>query len=191
MFELLPERMGLVLSGAPSGFSLPENDPHYLEIDLDDMEPPAGDTKIYRYQFGALTSDRPSDDDRLGVQRYADALAQFARHPERLRLPSRSTAPGAREIYLHAAREQSLLRDAAAAAGGLIVEVPFDANGQPRRPDRVGRRAWKRALRGVEERVVTVGFNAWRFQDSTQIWAGLASVITSRLEAALPCGAAS
>ena len=34
--------------------------------------------------------------------------------------------------------------------------------------------------------MVTVWFNAWRYQDSTQIWAGLASVITEELEKALP-----
>jgi hypothetical protein len=200
LFELLPERMGLVLSGAPSDFWLPQKDQHYLELDLDDAEAPtgdddaeaptgdkAGDTKTSRYQAGALTSDRPSHDDRLGVQRYADALAQFVRHPGTTPLTVAIHGPwGKGKSTFMLLIQQSLLRDAAAAVRRPIAEVPFGADGQPRRPDRVGRRAWKRALRDLQQEVVTVGFNAWRFQDSTQIWAGLASVITSRLESALP-----
>jgi hypothetical protein len=37
-----------------------------------------------------------------------------------------------------------------------------------------------------EAPVVSVWFNAWRFQDATQIWAGLASTISREIERALP-----
>jgi hypothetical protein len=187
LFELLPERMGLVLSGAPSDFWVPDNDPHYLELDLDDADAEDDKEKTSRYQAGPLTSDRPSHDDGLGVQRYADALAQFVLHPGTTPLTVAIHGPwGKGKSTFMLLIQQSLRRGAAAAVHRPIGEVPFDADGRPRRPDRVGRRAWKRALRDVQQQVVTVGFNAWRFQDSTQIWAGLASVITSRLEAALP-----
>jgi hypothetical protein len=47
-------------------------------------------------------------------------------------------------------------------------------------------RVWRKLRRGAVEKVVTVSFNAWRFEDSSQIWAGLASEITKGLESALP-----
>jgi hypothetical protein len=52
LFELLPERMGLVLAGAPIGFSLPESDQHYLDLDLAGVQAPSGDTSTYTYQLG-------------------------------------------------------------------------------------------------------------------------------------------
>lgn len=45
--------------------------------------------------------------------------------------------------------------------------------------------AWKAVIKRSEEGVVCVNFNAWRFEDSQQIWAGLASVIIDRFEASL------
>ncbi|MEQ8651812.1 MAG: P-loop NTPase fold protein [Kiloniellales bacterium] len=45
--------------------------------------------------------------------------------------------------------------------------------------------AWKAVVKRSEEGVVCVNFNAWRFEDSQQIWAGLASVIVDRFEASL------
>ncbi len=184
LFPLLPERMGLVLAGAPDSFWLPEDDPHYMELDLDGMEPP-GDAYAYAYQFGALTSDRPSPDDRLGVQRYADALAQFVLHPGTTALTVAIHGPWGKgkstfmQLVQQSLVQQSFLPE-------RIAEVRFGPDGQPWRPNQLGRRPWKRTLRSAQKRVVTVRFNAWRFQDSTQIWAGLASVITARLEAALP-----
>jgi hypothetical protein len=186
LFELLPERMGLVLAGAPVDFSLPESDQHYLDLDLAGVQAPSGDTGTYTYQLGALASDRPSRDDRLGVQRYADALAQFALHPGTAPLTVAIHGPwGKGKSTFMQLVQRSLLRYAAASADRSIGGVLFGADGQPQRPDWVKQRAWKRALREIEKQVVTVRFNAWRFQDSTQIWAGLASVITCRLEAAL------
>ncbi len=45
--------------------------------------------------------------------------------------------------------------------------------------------AWRGLVKRAESGVVCVTFNAWRFQDSEQIWAGLASVIIERFEASL------
>jgi len=52
--------------------------------------------------------------------------------------------------------------------------------------ERERERAWQDVEREAVNDVVIVAFNAWRYQDSTQIWAGLASTVTTRLEAALP-----
>jgi hypothetical protein len=48
------------------------------------------------------------------------------------------------------------------------------------------RRAWQAMTRASQGDVVSVNFNAWRYDDSKQIWAGLASAITKELESALP-----
>ena len=194
LFKLLPERMGLVLAGNDLGdFSLPEADPHYLTLDLKGVEAP-GSARVPVYQLRALAGDRPSHTDQLGLQRYADALAQFVLHPGTTPLTVAIHGPwGKGKSTFMQLVEQSLRRDSlllGAAAGTIdrqIAEVPFGADGQlPRPEDRAGRRARKRAQRDVQQRVVTVWFNAWRYQDSTQIWAGLASVITEELEKALP-----
>ncbi len=42
--------------------------------------------------------------------------------------------------------------------------------------------AWKEVVKRSESRVVCANFNAWRFEDSKQIWAGLASIIIDRFE---------
>jgi hypothetical protein len=192
LFKLLPERMGLVLAGDLGDFSLPEDDPHYLTLDLEGVEAPDS-AHVPVYQLRDLAGDRPSHTDQLGVQRYADALAQFVLHPGTRPLTVAIHGPwGKGKSTFMQLVQQSLLRDSllrGAAAGTIdrqIAEAPFDADGRLQRPEQVGRRAFKRALHDVQQRVVTVWFNAWRYQDSTQIWAGLASVITGKLEKALP-----
>jgi KAP-like P-loop domain-containing protein len=47
-------------------------------------------------------------------------------------------------------------------------------------------RLWRAMRAAAAGDVLSVQFNAWRYEDSTQIWAGLASTITGRLEATLP-----
>ena len=186
LFPLLPERVGLVLSGAPEGFSLPDDDPHYLDLDLAGVETRPG-SEASVYEHAALTSDRPTPDDRLGTHPYADALARFILHPGTTPLAVAIHAPwgkGKSSFMLFV--EQSLLGHAAAAALGAPVQFSMTVQGRLQRPEGVGRKDWQRVLRDGCGQVVTVGFNAWRYQDSTQIWAGLASTITSRLEAALP-----
>lgn len=37
------------------------------------------------------------------------------------------------------------------------------------------------------EKVITVRFNAWQYEDAKQLWAGLASEISSQMEKACPC----
>ena len=191
LFELLPERMGSVLAGKLGDFSLPAGD-HYLTLDLEGVEAPDG-KDVTEYQLRALAGDRPSHIDQLGVQRYAEALAQFVLHPETTPLTVAVHGPwGKGKSTFMQLVQQSLQRDSLlrGAAKGIIdrqiAEAPFGDDGQLQRPEQVGRLAWKRALRDVRKQVVTVWFNAWRFQDSTQIWAGLASVITEELEKALP-----
>ena len=192
LFELLPERMGLVLAGDLGDFSLPKKDPHYLTLDLEGVQAPDS-ASVPEYLPRALAGDRPVRVDQLGVQRYADALAQFVLHPGTT--PLTVAIHGAwgkgkstfMRLVWESLQRDSLLRGAAGGTiGRQIADTPSSTDGQPQRPERTGRRAPKRARRDVQQRVVAVWFNAWRYQDSTQIWAGLASAITEQLEKALP-----
>jgi hypothetical protein len=184
LFELLPERMGLVLAGAPADFSLPD-DPHYLELDLTGLERRPG-PDAYVYRLAALRSDRPTAEDRLGLVRFADALAGLVLHPGTTPLTVAIHGPWGKgkSSFMQMVRT-SLLRQ----TGDPVVIQPAVRSGEAVRrgegfelPARTDRRRRRR----VPRQVVIVEFNAWRYQDSTQIWAGLASAITSRLEAALP-----
>lgn len=187
LFELLPERVGLVLGGAPESFSLPD-DPHYLEVDLAGVETTPG-PEAYAYQLAALSSDRPSSDDQLGLLRYANALARFVLHPGTKPLTIAIHGPWGKGKSSFMKLVKQSLDSAAhiAALGGPTERNGFEA-GAPevplKRAQRVGSGSKKRALRKAQRHIVTIEFNAWRYQDSTQIWAGLASEITHGLEAA-------
>jgi hypothetical protein len=150
-FELLPERFGLVLAGAPEGFSLPD-DPHYLELDLEGIEATPGDD-AYVYKAAGLQPDRPAGADWLGFTLYADALARLLLHP--------ATSPLAIAIHGPWGKGKSTFME--------LVQVSLLTSAQE-----------------TGDKVVTVPFNAWQFEDSTQIWAGLASEVTSGLERELP-----
>jgi len=84
---------------------------------------------------------------------------------------------------------RSLVEAAAASAPGVALEQPrLEAGGNGVHSERGMKRS--RAVASstpvLAQRVVTVDFNAWQYEDSTQIWAGLACRSTSAIEAALP-----
>jgi hypothetical protein len=87
LFTQLPERVGIVLSGAPKDFVLPKDDPHFLEITLPKdhrwVEEPG--QLVYKYADSSFHSDVPAEKDELGVNDYANAIARFILH--------RSTTP--------------------------------------------------------------------------------------------------
>jgi hypothetical protein len=201
----LPERFGLVLSGAPDELALPTNDPHYLEIDLS-TEPEAVAEPVgtsLRYTPAALTSDRPAEVDTLGLNPYAVALARLVLHRQtKAPLTIGVQAPwGKGKSTFMGFVEQALRQQA------IDVSSNVDRGTEPadwprwRRylAARRYRRLWKvhgRSRPGdpklaradaaiAAESVVTVFFNAWRFQDAQQIWAGLAQEISDSLERSL------
>jgi len=156
LFGILPERIGLVLCGPPAGFALPDDDPHYLELDLDGVEATPGPDALV-YKLRELASDRPQREDWLGFAPYATALAKLVRHP--------GTGPLTIAVHGPWGKGKSQFM-------GLVKQAlvePATVEGEQKEAD-----------------VRVVEFNAWRYQDSTQIWAGLASEVTAVLEGALP-----
>jgi len=67
-------------------------------------------------------------------------------------------------------------------SGSLTVPDRAEHAAVLRRRRRLGAHMERIARRNV----VSVRFNAWRFEDATQIWAGLASEITAAIERSLP-----
>ena len=85
LFTQLPERVGIVLSGAPKDFALPKDDPHFLEITLpkENGSPPEAEAQfIYQYTDSSFHGDEPARQDELSVTTYANAIARFIVHPQ-------------------------------------------------------------------------------------------------------------
>lgn len=224
LFTRLPERVGMVLSGAPEKFRLPWNDPHYLELDIPKTSAPASETAtetVARYALSSLQSDLPAQKDQLGVGPYAEAIARFILHPQ-------TKAPLTLGIYGEWGKgkssfmrliDQELIKYAdgnvgqagrvtgrvsqaqrlkdlqaiisqlepkvlgAKSDGGASVDADFNAYEEARESHEI---LWKAMQKDAKSNVISVTFNAWQFEDSKQIWAGLASQISKRIEKELP-----
>ena len=203
MFRILPERVGLVLSGAPQGFVLPEDPAHFLELPELPGGAPAADASgpsAARFEASELVPDVPSSEDHLEREAYASSLATFLLHP--------NTAPpitiglygrwGTGKSSFFKLLERKMV--GMAAARSILSDMPEwqlrlkSWATRLRRADgtelfvyassRLHARVPTRWL--AERRILTVGFNAWQYEDAKQTWAGLASAISERLEAALP-----
>ncbi len=247
----MPERLGLVLSGAPSDFQLPRDDVHFAEVSLKDAKPSAASEVHYRYSDSALAGDDAAERDFLGVSRYAEGLARLTLMPETQPLtigihapwgggkssfmnfiryalvrnivesmadlrPLRSRVVGlvgsahrsvrvlfrvAFAFWLATARlssnrrraarllealkevEEKIARGPGASAEGHVTELA--ASPSPRVLDDSRRKLVKGLEKLAEQRVLTVQFDAWRYENASQIWAGIAQTITARLERAM------
>lgn len=85
LFTQLPERVGIVLSGAPKDFALPKDDPHFLEITLPKENGSQSEAQaqfIYQYTDSSFHRDEPARRDELSVNSYANAIARFIVHPQ-------------------------------------------------------------------------------------------------------------
>lgn len=84
LFQKLPKRVGLVLSGVPKDFRLPEDDPHFLELILPKAEGTTEEqgTSVYKYTDSSFHKDEPTGKDELNVNDYANAIARFILHPQ-------------------------------------------------------------------------------------------------------------
>ncbi|MDA0165284.1 KAP family NTPase [Solirubrobacter ginsenosidimutans] len=203
LLSRLPMRVGIVLSGAPAGFSLPAEDPSFLELDT--IPDASTGVAAYRYRDSALQDDSPATSDRLGVGPFADSLARLVLLPETGPMTIGIHGPwGMGKSSFMGFIEEALVRraptnhenerklvqlDQAIDERDRSLEDPGeDRDAVQRRRDELTEqrfRLYKRMTRAAEADVIAVTFNAWRFEDATQIWAGLAETITGRLEHAL------
>jgi hypothetical protein len=203
LFNALPERFCLVVSGVPQGFPIPTA-PHYLELALE----PASDDgseggKSYRYTDAPLHTDRPTQEDYLGLDSYAAALARFILHPQTkppLTIGIHGRWGKGKSSFMEML-DAALVKHAPENSGaasrlsrietnrGLIETLMKRSENQPNFRS-VNARQRERLVEEMKEsalkHIITVRFNAWQFEDATQTWAGLASIISERLESVLP-----
>jgi hypothetical protein len=158
----LPERVGLVVSGMPPSWDLPGDPTQVREVaSLGGVATSAPDASAFQDTLvpAGLVADRPADVDLLNVTGFATGLARFLLHP--------ATRPMTIAVEGPWGRGKSTFLSLVERA--LVAPEPTPPAGAAASPG-----------------VLTVTFNAWRYRDATEIWAGLTSVITGRIEAAMP-----
>jgi hypothetical protein len=198
----LPENVVLVLSDAPRDW---QGDPHVPRTSEILVEP-TGDAdreEVYTFVEAALSGDQPAEVDRLGVARLADGLARLLLLPQTRPLTVGLQAPWGRgkSSFLAFVRE-ALIRRAPSNAGSaevaelegidaelLELERSDKPEAQIAAEVRDQRKRRQDLLKDLEHRarteVITISFNAWRYEGAQQVWAGLARTITTALESAL------
>ncbi|MCP5104253.1 MAG: hypothetical protein GY950_12775, partial [bacterium] len=151
VFNNLPERVGIVISGVPDYYFLPTIEPHIIQLTLPpEEESPVPDkdspTKS-KFKTPSFLSDSAAAEDKLGVLDLASGMAKLVLHKE--------TKPP------------------------LVIGIhgPW-GKGKSTFMQLIDQQLAKEAAQDV----VTVTFNAWQFEDSKQIWAGLAHVVSKKLE---------
>jgi hypothetical protein len=168
--------------------------------------PPTSDPR-FSFKQGALLSDRPSEIDTLGVKNDAEALARFVLHPQTdppLTIGIHGPWGKGKSSFMKLVEDALIdkaLDDLGKRTDPDLTRLKPDKDkikqdlehtsesqiGHPRNQPRPKDAEYdERRKRLAEPNVLTVNFNAWQFEDAKQIWAGLASVISERLECALP-----
>ena len=212
LFDRLPERVGLVFLGAPDGFRLGD-DPHFLELSLSGLtisDPPPAIDPRFSFKQGSLLSDLPAKRDTLGVKNDAEALARFVLHSQTdppLTIGIHGPWGKGKSSFMRLVEDALLnkalsdlskedsqpINELSRLQGEIFeIEQQLEQAAETEVPQLRVRQLAKGAeyeekrKHLVEPKVITVQFNAWQFEDAKQIWAGLASVISERLERALP-----
>ena len=216
LFRRLPERMGIVVSGAPKDFSLPQDNPHFLEITVpkDYGGVAAQGVLAYKYTDSSFHSDVPTAKDELDVNRYANAIARFVLHPQTtppltigihgpwgkgkssfMQLIDSALVKHAEvnrvsntQKWSDVATRLAQAESIQAAIGGAQLDEAEKARRTLEYENlRDEERAlWEEMTEAAKKNVLRIRFNAWQFEDAKQTWAGLASEISEQLEALLP-----
>ncbi len=216
LFRRLPERMGIVVLGAPKDFSLPKDDPHFLEITVpkDYGGGAALGVLAYKYTDSSFHSDQPAVKDELDVNRYADAIARFVLHPQTsppLTIGIHGPWGKGKSSFMELV-ESALVKHAEVNRAGntqkwtdlaarlIQAESVQAAIGNEQLTDDEKERRileyenskeevrtlWEEMKEAAEKNILPIWFNAWQFEDAKQTWAGLASEISEQMEALLP-----
>lgn len=195
LFSKLPERMGLVLSGFPEGFNLPVDNPHYLELDLSEENIEIEKENDYKLKISSIHSDKPATKDYLGVYPYAEALARFVLHPQTeppITMGIHGPWGKGKSSFMEFV-DIALVKWAKTNRKRMeeLNKLDLEIEQEKKEIEKVKKKAkrnklWKKMQDNAKNEVVTIRFNAWQYEDSKQIWAGLASIISESLERVLP-----
>jgi hypothetical protein len=195
----LPPNVTIVVSDAPRGWQGDPPHPRTSELELPPGE--VAHEEVFTFVEAALSGDQPADVDRLGVAPLATGLARLLLLPQTRPLTVGVQAPwGWGKSSFAAFVQEALVRRAPSNAGsaavaeleaieeelaGLERSTAPDAEIAELRNDQGARRSQllQQLEHDARRDVIGVAFNAWRYEGSEQVWAGLARTITERLEA--------
>jgi hypothetical protein len=193
----LPRNITFVFSKAPDGWDLGPT----VDAPGAAGAAPAGD--VVTFVEAALSGDQPADVDRLGAAPLAHALATLLMLRQTRPLTVGVQAPwgwGKSSFvgFVYAAlirnapanRDSALLRELETIEEVLAGPERSDAPDEVIATEREAQAKQRdKLLRGLERNaqthVIGVSFNAWRYEGSEQVWAGLAREITEVLEGTL------
>jgi hypothetical protein len=213
LLPLLPPAIGIVIAGAPTEFRVMTESlrgVRHLDLRVPDSEPQT--EAALRYVEAALSGDQPAKRDRLNVGRYAAALSRLVLLPATRPLTIGIHGPwgSGKSSFMELIR-QELIKQAAEQVAPTLSKKLEDAEAklqtkehelltadesrqQKLNEERDSLEAQRQSLLAdieiaTHRRVIPVLFNAWQYENATQIWAGLAAEITRRLEGTVPAWA--
>jgi hypothetical protein len=212
ILPLLPQAVGVLVSGAPTDLRRPRRigagDPHFALVSAAEIPPSDPGDPSYHYADSALSGDQPADQDVLEVSRFADGLARLVLHKDTKPLTIGIHGPWGSgkssfmqlikdDLFRHApSNKRNGYQSALQTVEENLVEYQPEnwnrhSEAEPVADFLVDAETKRRQFLGQMEKaarrdVITVDFNAWRYDNETQIWAGLASEITRALESAMP-----
>jgi hypothetical protein len=201
--QSLPWNVALVFTDAPPGWQGTRPDPRTDEIEVV-SEGATDREEVITFAEAALSGDQPADVDRLGVAPLANALARLLLLPQTRPLTVGVQAPwGWGKSSFVAFVREALIRGAPSNLDSSESEelARLDRQLSDADPGEMSdadaadavathREQRRELLEQLERRayrdVICVSFNAWRYEGSQQVWAGLARTLTAGLEAAVP-----
>ncbi len=213
LLEDLPERVGVVVTGAPlremQVTTTSAENKQVLLIKLPQELDRSNDSEIIpTYVDSALSGDQPADRDRLGVAGYAEALARLVLLSETRPITVGIHGPWGRgkSSFLRFIRQSLVTRSGANERSGqsrqleeieaaildldrrLQLEgnaVNAEFNRRVADLDMARRALLKKMERAARRDLVLVDFNAWRYESAAEIWAGLAAEILRAFESCM------
>lgn len=203
----LPAGVVFIFSGVPESLPLPEDPIHFLPLELPETADETGERR-FAYKISALHTDLATSEDRIGLSRFADALARFILHPQTqppltmgihgqwgkgkssfmemvdvaLVKWSRANRETQRETWDTLTEQCDRFRYAADLSSNEEKENLVQQLQTLRKQKE---QFWQAMLQAARHEVLSVRFNAWQFEDAKQIWAGLVSEISKKIESIL------
>lgn len=179
------------------------------------IEHAEGTSKPAPINISSFHSDKPATKDYLGVYTYAEALAYFVLHSQTVPpLTIGIHGPWGRGKssfmeFVDIALVNWTKANREADRKGLVkrkklITLDYEIKCQKiesekaieqekeslkaklKKKESERERLWKTMKGDAKKEVLTVRFNAWQYEDSKQIWAGLASKIIESIEGSLP-----
>ncbi len=158
---ILPYRVVVVIAGLPKEVKLDEKAPTQkrlaLEDEIDASEPIAKPEQTVAYKDNSAISDQPSTSDELGRRPYAKALARLVLHEQ--------TVPPL-SIGIHGPWGKG--------KSSFMEQIAKEL-------EREEKEAQQKDV-CPKTRLVTVNFNAWSYDDATEVWAGLLNKVSAKIE---------